>query len=239
MSDYPISFKQRSNHPELMDDLSLEGKELKQNLDELEVINFYLGGNKVLTNGLDYLLKQHPEMAKNEITLADLGSGGGDGLRSMAKWAQKKDLNFRFTGFDANPFMVSYARNRSRAYSEINYETKDIFSPEFKEQKFDVLTCSLFCHHFSDEELITIFRQWKQQARVGVIINDLHRHPLAFHSIRLITQMAKGSRLVQHDAPLSVLRAFKQKELKNILHSAGIKEFRFRWMWAFRYQIIF
>lgn len=53
--------KQRSNEPELMDDLTLSGEDLRRNLDELEVINHWLGGHKVVLDALDKLVAKHKE----------------------------------------------------------------------------------------------------------------------------------------------------------------------------------
>ena len=82
-----------------MDNLNLASEDLKKNLDELEFINTTLGGYKVLTSALDILYKENKignskNIEENEIaktvTLADIGSGGGDTLRQIAKWFDKK-----------------------------------------------------------------------------------------------------------------------------------------------------
>ena len=101
------------------------------------------------------------------------------------------------------------------------------------------MTCSLFCHHFTDDELVTLLRQWRAQAQVAVIINDLHRHWLAYHSIKWLTRLLGGSYLVRHDAPLSVARAFRRKDWVALLARAGITRYELRWRWAFRWQVIF
>jgi hypothetical protein len=44
--------------------------------------------------------------------------------------------------------------------------------------------------------------------------------------------------MVKYDSRLSVLKAFKRKELEQILQNAGISDYTIRWKWAFRYQII-
>jgi hypothetical protein len=66
----------------------------------------------------------------------------------------------------------------------------------------------------------------------------LHRHPVAYYSIKALTNLFSGSYLVKNDAPLSVLRAFRKKELQNLLLAAGIKNYSLRWKWAFRWQLI-
>ncbi|WP_210520268.1 methyltransferase domain-containing protein [Hymenobacter terricola] len=227
---------ERAAGPELMDDLTLATDALRRNLDELETINTWLGGYQPVLNALHRLRPRFP--AGQPLRLADLGSGGGDTLRHVARWGRKKAVSMELTGIDANPFMLEYAAARSLDYPEIDYRQFDIFSAEFQAQPFDVLTCSLFCHHFSDDELVALLRQWQQQARVAVVINDLHRHWLAYHSIKWLTRLLGGSYLVKHDAPLSVARAFRRADWVALLARAGIKNYELRWRWAFRWQVI-
>ena len=219
-----------------MDDLTLATDALRQNLDELETINTWLGGYQPV---LDALARLRPRFALGRaLRVADLGSGGGDTLRHVARWGRKNGVALELTGIDANQFMLDYATAKSRAYPEISYRQFDIFSPEFQAQPYDILTCSLFCHHFTDTELVTLLRQWQQQARVAVVINDLHRHWLAYYSIKWLTRLLGGSYLVQHDAPMSVARAFRREDWVKLLAQAGIKNYEVRWRWAFRWQLI-
>ena len=44
--------------------------------------------------------------------------------------------------------------------------------------------------------------------------------------------------MVKYDAPLSVLRAFKRRELRKMLDAIAIENFTIRWKWAFRWQVI-
>ena len=219
-----------------MDDLTLATDALRQNLDELETINTWLGGYQPVLNALARLRNWFPK--GEALRVADLGSGGGDTLRHVARWGRRNGVALELTGIDANQFMLDYATAKSRAYPEISYRQFDIFSPEFQSQPYDVLTCSLFCHHFTDEELVLLLRQWHQQAGVAVVINDLHRHWLAYHSIKWLTRLLGGSYLVRHDAPLSVARAFRREDWVKLLAQAGIKNYELRWRWAFRWQVV-
>ena len=220
-----------------MDDLTLAADALRQNLDELETINTWLGGYRPVLNALARLKSRWP--AGRPLQLADLGSGGGDTLRHVARWARKNGVAVELTGIDANAFMLEYATAKSREYPEISYRQLDIFSPEFQAQPYDILTSSLFCHHFTDEELVPLLRQWHRQAGVAVVINDLHRHWLAYYSIQWLTRLLGGSYLVRHDAPLSVARAFRREDWMKLLAQAGIEKYELRWRWAFRWQVIF
>jgi 2-polyprenyl-3-methyl-5-hydroxy-6-metoxy-1,4-benzoquinol methylase len=227
--------KQRSNQAELMDDLSLSGDELRRNLEELEVINTWLGGYKVVLDALGKLLEGY---TGPPLHIADIGCGGGDTLRHIAKWARRKNIHLQLTGIDANDFMVQYARQRCGGFPEIRLEQHDVFSEQFQQEPYDIVVCSLFCHHFTDEQLVSMFRQLHRQAGMAVIINDLHRHWLAYHSIKLLTRFFSDSYLVKNDAPLSVWRAFRKEELERLVQEAGIDRYSLRWMWAFRWQLL-
>ncbi|WP_201979005.1 methyltransferase domain-containing protein [Hymenobacter rubidus] len=227
---------ERASGPELMDDLTLASDALRQNLDELETINTWLGGYAPVLDALQRLRPRFP--AGRPLRVADLGSGGGDTLRQIARWARKNSVAVELVGIDANEFMLDYAAGKSRDYPEISYRQFDIFSPEFQAQPFDVLTCSLFCHHFTTDELVPLLRQWQQQAQMAVVINDLHRHWLAYHSIKWLTRLLGGSYLVRHDAPLSVARAFRRTDWVVLLAQAGIARYELRWRWAFRWQLV-
>lgn len=230
-------FEERAYEEELMDDLDSGGEIIDQTLRELETVNRLLGGNHVTINGLDKLLVNHT--ATNPIVIADLGCGGGDIMILVAKWARKKGYSVELKGYDANPNIIAYAKRNCAEYPEISFYTKDIFSESFKANRYDIVICTLFTHHFKDDQLISIFNQFKTQAKMGVVINDLHRHWFAYHSIKLLTQVFSKSPMVQYDAPLSVRRAFRKNELEKIMKSAEINTFSLKWMWAFRWQLIF
>lgn len=217
-----------------MDDLEVAGEVVDQTLRELDFINRFLGGNKISLAAFKNLLKN-----TEQATIADLGSGGGDILMTMADWSRKQGKKFSFLGIDANAHIVAYAKSNCIEYEELAFECQDILSPEFARQSFDVIHCCLFTHHFTNEELIRLFRQFRAQSKVGVVINDLHRHPLAYHSIKVLTRLFSKSEMVKYDAPLSVARGFRRKELEHILHEAGIPDYNLSWKWAFRWKIVF
>ncbi len=229
-------FANRSSAIEIMDDLNCNGEVVHQTLRELEVINRWLGGNEVTLAAVKNLVSHHQ---KETIHIADLGCGGGDILKLLGEWGQKNNLNLTLTGIDANPHIIDFARNNCKSQREISFEVLDIFSKEFQSRKYDIVIGTLFYHHFSQQSLIDFFSTLKGQVRIGIIINDIHRHWLAFHSIRLLTKFFSKSSMVKFDAPLSVLRAFTKPELENVFLHAGIEKYQLKWKWAFRWQLIY
>lgn len=230
-------FSKRSDGIEIMDDLNCSGEVVDQTLVELEFINKWLGGNAVTINGLNCLLSEN-KFTKGEIIVADLGCGGGDMLKLLSEHFERKKLIAQFVGIDANPNIIAYAQANTHLDQNISYRTLDILSPEFRKEKYDLVFATLFFHHFTADQLVEIFSSLKNQTRIGIVINDLHRHWLAYHSIKLLTRLFSKSSMVRYDAPLSVLRGFSKQELTEILHRSGIKNYSLKWKWAFRWQLI-
>lgn len=223
----------RSEEVEIMDDLHCSGEVVNQTLRELDTINHLLGGNYVTLNGIKKLLSTVDP--SKTVTIADLGCGSGDMLTRISR--QYRSVNLKLIGIDANPNITAFASSRVKDDS-VHFETIDILSDEFKSRKFDIIIGTLFFHHFTSDQLAIFFSQLKRQATVGIVINDIHRHPLAYYSIKALTQLFSKSSMVKFDAPLSVRRAFQKKEFIEILRKAEIKSYSLRWMWAFRWQII-
>jgi hypothetical protein len=102
----------------------------------------------------------------------------------------------------------------------------------------DIIHCSLFCHHLKDDELTELFSFLELNTKAGFIINDLQRHWLAYYGVQIITHLLNGTSLAKNDGPVSILRAFKLKELNIMLQKAQVKKYSIERKWAFRYLIV-
>ena len=229
--DFFISTKQRTDKEELMDDFSIGGDLLRDTLDKLENINRWLGGNKVTINGLKSILKKHPK--EQEITIIDIGCGHGDILRDVAKFGRKNYFKFKLIGVDANPTAIEYANELSVNYPELSFETQDIFSDEFKNRKVDVVLATLFLHHFKEPELVSFLSNTLKQTKIGIVVNDLHRHKLAYYLFMLLSIFISNKMIIE-DGLTSVLRGFKRKDLEKISNTINVIT-NISWKWAFRF----
>ncbi|MBI3218889.1 MAG: methyltransferase domain-containing protein [Bacteroidetes bacterium] len=230
------SLLNRSSDIEIMDDLDCRGEVVDQTLRELDFINQWLGGNAVTLHALKKVLKNRSK--DQAISIADLGCGSGEMLRLIAKKATQENRPLKLLGIDANPNIIEFAKTHSSKFHNITFEAVNIFSDEFRKRKFDIVLCTLFLHHFTEDQLVAVFKSLHRQTTIGIIVNDIHRHPLAYYSIKWLTQLFSKSAMVKFDAPLSVQRAFTKKELKDILTKAGITNYQLKWKWAFRWQLI-
>ena len=218
-----------------MDDLTTGGKIINQTLRELEVINKLLGGNNVTIDGINKLIDRSQ---KKTWRIIDLGCGSGEMLKRIAIWARRHAITVELIGIDANPNVVEYALENCSQYPEISIRVENIFSSTFKKLECDILTATLFLHHFTDEQLVALFNQFQKQASVGIVINDLHRHWFAYRSINVHTALFSRSKMVRNDAGVSVLRGFRSAEIGTYMRFARITDYQLKWMWAFRWQLI-
>ena len=232
--DFFISTKNRTDKEELMDDFSIGGDLLRDTLDKLENINRWLGGNLMTVKALKKVLKNHPK--EQELTIADIGCGHGDILRDVAKFGRKNGYKMKLIGMDANPTAIAYADELSTEFPELSFKTEDIFSEAFKNRKFDVVLATLFLHHFKEAQLVSFLGNTLKQTKIGIVVNDLHRHKLAYYLFMLLSVFIKNNMIIE-DGLTSVLRGFKRNELAHISKILKVKP-QISWKWAFRFQWI-
>ncbi|RZN83872.1 MAG: methyltransferase domain-containing protein [Winogradskyella sp.] len=222
----------RSNKTEIMDDFSMKGELLRDTLDKLGNINKWLGGNRVTLSGIKQFLKGK---SKDKIyTIVDLGCGHGDILRVIADFGRDEQYKFKLIGIDANQDAIDYANELSTAYPELSFENKDIFSEDFNNLDYDIALATLFLHHFKTEEIEELLKQLSSKAKLGLVINDLHRSEVAYGLFKLLS-LTISNRMIKEDGLTSILRAFKRKDLESLAQKLNLKS-QIRWKWAFRYQ---
>jgi 2-polyprenyl-3-methyl-5-hydroxy-6-metoxy-1,4-benzoquinol methylase len=230
-------FSNRSYQKELLDGDDIPFEDIKQNMKELDFINTWLGGHKITLNGIESLVKLSAYQLSDKLTICEMGCGGGDNLRAIGEWCKKRNISVILIGIDMNPNCIEFARSRKDNF-DIDFIMDDCRNVKFQ-TKPDVIFSSLFCHHFTNEELHAQFLWMKENCSVGFFVNDLQRHQLAYYSIKLLTQLFSKSYLVKNDAPLSVLRGFHKKELSQILNKLSIINYQLKWKWAFRWLLIY
>ena len=60
-------------------------------------------------------------------------------------------------------------------------------------------------------------------ARLGIVVNDLDRGRVHWLGAWLIAHLITGNRYTRHDAPLSVRRAYRRREMRELLAEAGLR----------------
>lgn len=228
-----MTFKQRSYQAELLDEDGISFAAIKQNMQELNTINTLLGGHAITTKGIAKLIGN-----LKEITVCEIGCGGGDNLIAINNYCIQKNIRIHFIGIDIKQTCIDFFKTKPALQQNTKWLVSDYQQVVF-ETKPTIIFSSLFCHHFTNEQLISQLQWMQKNAAVGFFINDLQRHFLAYYSIKTITQIFSNSYLVKNDAPLSVARSFVKTEWVALFKNAQINNYQITWQWAFRFLIIY
>ena len=209
-----------------MDDFSLTDSRIDRALIELNVINKFLGGSSVSKKGISYFKKINKSGA---LKILDFGSGGTN------LFLHKEFSNDFVVNADKNIRTCEFLKEND--LSE-NIVCADVFNSPFKKRYFDVVHTSLFLHHFKEKEILKLLKRFSLITQKGIIINDLRRSIFALLGIKLLTTIFSKSEFVKYDAPLSVKRGFKKKELKEMFKNFDFHKVIVKRKWAFRWLII-
>lgn len=195
-----------------------------------------LGGHKITLTGMRSFANEH--VGASPVIFCEIGCGGGDNLHAIYKHCQDKKTAVSLTGIDIKKECIDFAQQQYPTMSA-RWIASDYRQVNFENDKPEVIFSSLFCHHFTEEQLIAQLQWMKANSRSGFFINDLQRNVFAYYSIKWLTSVFSKSYLVKNDAPLSVARGFSKNEWKAIFAKAGISNYTIKWKWAFRHLIIF
>jgi len=207
--------------PELMDgDCTYE--DFRACLRSLEQINLWLLGYRPTLAWL----KRLPPAFRNHglrhpVHIVDVGCGGGDLLRQIARWALHRNITVQLTGIDLNPYAARAAAESTPKKLGIAWITGNAL--EYRPEKpVDIVVSSLMTHHLEDAEIVALLRWMEATAQVGWFINDLERSERSSRLFGWVERIAGWHRFVRHDGPVSFRRAFREDDWIRLLTAAAI-----------------
>jgi SAM-dependent methyltransferase len=174
----------------------------------------------------DRIVDRTPGLRARPLRILDVGSGGGDMLRAVARWSEQRNIAVSLSGVDLNPHAALAARELSAKdplAAHIEWHTGDVFTHEL-ERPPDVVISALFTHHLSSPEIVRFLGWMEQHARLGWFINDLHRSRSAAFWFRLLPVLFGWHPFIRNDGPVSLRRAFVPGEWKQMLAQANISD---------------
>jgi SAM-dependent methyltransferase len=230
-----IDFSHRSTRAEWMDDPTVSFDELRACLVDLARVNVLTLAYRPTLQFLDRLLPRGRALGR-PIEIVDVGSGYGDLLRQIAKWARRRRVDVSLTGVDLNPWARRAAIEATEPELGIEWVTADVFS-HHPPRGIDVVVSSLFTHHLSDVGVVAFLRWMEANARLGWFVNDLHRHPLPYHFFTWFAGFARLHHFVRHDGPVSIARAFVPEDWHGLLTAAGLGRDAAEVEWKFPFRL--
>jgi ubiquinone/menaquinone biosynthesis C-methylase UbiE len=212
--------KKRSQKLERLDTGDYTAAEYEVCLSELRLINRWIGDTSALKRTL---LREIETKNLSGFSVLDAGAGSGELLREIAKFARRQKRTAKLFGLELNEVSARSILSESRGFNEISAVRGNAFALPFGDGAVDYVICSLFTHHFTDENVIEILREFNRVSRRGIFVIDLHRHALAYALYRTFCLALRISKLVLEDGSLSVLRGFKPAELKELAEKAELE----------------
>ncbi len=215
---------ERNFQAELLDLDEAPFEEVKDSLQDVQRVNKYLSGYRVLLNHVLPFLKNHSN--SHPLSILDAATGSADQPIALVKYARKLGVPIKITAIDINAKMINFARQESQEFQEIRFLQCNVLSLPFKSGSFDLVVNSLSLHHFTWEDALIMLKEFSRLARKAVVVNDLHRSRVAYGAIWFLTRILTRNRLTRFDAPVSVMNAFTPDELNKLAKEAGWKRFQ-------------
>ncbi|HSS19758.1 MAG TPA: methyltransferase domain-containing protein [Pyrinomonadaceae bacterium] len=214
-------FRQRSEELEFIDTGDYTPAEYEGCIIELQRVNRWLGDTSALRHSL---LAEIERQNLAEFSVLDVGAGSGELLKVIANWARRSRRHALLTGLELNPRSTAVMSERQTIFPEITAIRGDAFHLPFADDQFDYGLCSLFTHHFTDPEVVSILRELARVASREIFVIDLYRHPVAYFFYTTLGRLFLHNRLIRHDGALSILRSFTPDELQRLAFEAGLKD---------------
>lgn len=211
-----LSFHRRAQLTELMDE-PCPYEEFRDCLRDLEQVNRTVLAYRPTL----HWLRQFATSATEPLHILDVGSGGGDMLRRIERWARHSHTPVRLTGLDLNSHAARSAREFAPPSSQIEFLTSDVFSFA-PPASVDIVLSSLFTHHLSDGQIVRFLQWMERTAQRGWFINDLERSSRSYRLFKLLARMRGWHPFVVHDGPVSIQRSFSREDWRSFVRQAGL-----------------
>jgi 2-polyprenyl-3-methyl-5-hydroxy-6-metoxy-1,4-benzoquinol methylase len=169
------------------------------------------------------------------IRILDIATGSGDVPIALWKRARCAGIPISIDGCDISTFAVQNAAENARE-TDVRFFTHDVIRDPLP-TGYDVVMCSLFLHHLSEPDAVTVLGRMRDAANKLVLVNDLERSRLGFTLAWVGTRLLCRSPVVHYDGPASVRSAFTPKEALALADRAGLRGAKFARHWPCRYLL--
>src|ERR1700730_240222 len=211
--------------PELLDTDAGTPDEVAASLCDLRRINRWFGGVATTADMVDRVAR---ETKRSSLSLLEVAAGSGYVPETARQRLRQRGLDLQVTVLDRAPSHLSNGHPAAAG---------DALALPFRDASFDLLSCNLFAHHLSPQELVQFVDEALRACRVAVLINDLVRH-LLHMSLVYAGMPLYRSRLTRHDAPASVRQAYTPGEMQKLLAESTAARVEIHRHYLFRMGVI-
>lgn len=228
------SLQKRVLEPEDIDNPELATDQLFGALRGLTTINRLSASAGILWPAIRRLALQ---AGARPLRILDLATGAGDVPLALWWKARRARLNVEIHGADISERAIAFAAARAKnAQAALSFSRLDVFQESLL-QGFDVVMCSLFLHHLTDDQASELLRRMAAAAGQMVLVNDLRRSTFGLALAHFAGRVLTRSPIVRVDAVRSVRAAFTIPEARQLAHSAGLAGATISRRWPCRFLL--
>lgn len=208
---------------ELLDTDSGSPSELAGTFADLRLVNRTFGG---LATTEAMIKKVALESGCRSLSLLDVAAGSGEMAKAIQRRLQADGIGLRVSMLDRVWSHLRRGTNGNGTSSNgLHAVAGEALALPFRDASFDVVSCNLFAHHLSPEQMVPFLNEALRTCRIAVLVNDLVRHrahlALVYAGLPLFR-----SRITWHDAPASVRQAYTCDEMQSMFeqsHAAKVE----------------
>jgi ubiquinone/menaquinone biosynthesis C-methylase UbiE len=228
-----LSALPRRLQPEVMDQPGLDPARHRQALRGLRRINLWSRSARTLWPALASLARVTPR----PLRVLDLATGGGDVPIRLWHRARRVGLSMTIEGCDVSSVAVEHAISEAeRRDAAVRFFVADALNATLPDG-YDAIVCSLFLHHLTAEQAVSLLRRMGAAAGRLVLVNDLVRSRIGLWVARVGTRLLSLSRVVHVDGPRSVEGAFTIPEARVLADRAGLHGAMVERRWPCRFLL--
>lgn len=196
---------------ELMDDPACDPAALDRTFRRFAVINPLVGGWRGVWQRF-----VRPVLPRDRPgRMLDLGCGGGDVARSLARWARGAGLTVEVVGVDPDPRAIrAAARTRTAGVTFRQAWSGDLVDAG---DRFDVVVSNHVLHHLDDVARAAFLADSVTLAAGRVVHSDIRRSAAAYRSYALGVLPVAAGTFVRVDGLRSIRRSYTAEELRTVL----------------------
>ena len=200
---------------EILDDPAISWEEMSLSLEDLSLVNRWLGSARALEG---FLVGEMRRLGVTRPVLLDVGAGSADVARRLANSLARAGRPGRVLACDVQwRHLVAGRRMAGDRFPSI---CADAFALPFGEKSVDWIVSTLFFHHFSPEENSRMLASFARIARHGFALLDLSRHLLPLAVVSVAGRFLFRTRVSVSDGVASVKQAYTPEEARDIAGGA-------------------
>lgn len=227
--------QQRVLLPEWMDDPDLDERDHFLALRGLQRLNRWSRLTDLVWQPIAQLAETDTQ---RPLSVLDLATGSADVPIGLCERAAGKSLDLKVSACDVSPKAVRFAADQCRSRkADVTLFELDVLNDPIP-QHYDIITCTTFLHHLSDDQTTVVLQKIIEAARRRVIVVDLLRGRLNWLQVWMATRLLSRSPVVHYDGPQSIRAAYTKKEFEQLVRPMDLDRFQLSTSWPCRFLFV-